>query len=54
MAGALGVELEKVGHYALGKGLRLPSLPDLARARRMLFIAVGFAALLFSLFGSLV
>jgi len=54
MAGALGVELEKVGHYALGKGLRPPSLSDLARARRMLFIAVGFAALLFSLFGSLV
>jgi len=54
MAGALGVELKKVGHYALGKGLRPPALPDLARARRMLFIAIGFAVLLFSLFGSLV
>ncbi len=49
MAGALGVELEKVGHYALGKGLRLPVPADLARARRMLFVAVGFAALVFSL-----
>ncbi|MCA2001191.1 MAG: cobalamin biosynthesis protein [Chloroflexi bacterium] len=49
MAGALGVELEKVGHYALGKGLRLPVPADLARARRVLFVAVGFAALVFSL-----
>jgi adenosylcobinamide-phosphate synthase len=49
MAGALGVELEKIGHYALGKGLRLPAPADLARARRMLFVAVGFAALVFSL-----
>jgi adenosylcobinamide-phosphate synthase len=49
MAGALGVELEKVGHYALGKGLRPPSLSDLARARRMLYVAVGMAALVFSL-----
>jgi adenosylcobinamide-phosphate synthase len=49
MAGALGVELEKIGHYALGKGLRLPKSADLARARRMLVVAVGFAALVFSL-----
>jgi adenosylcobinamide-phosphate synthase len=49
MAGALGVELEKIGHYTLGRGLR-PSTPaDLARARRMLYAAVGFAALVFSL-----
>lgn len=50
MAGALGVELEKIGHYALGKGLRLPVPADLARARRMLFVAVA----IFSLFCSLV
>jgi adenosylcobinamide-phosphate synthase len=49
MAGALGVELEKIDHYALGKGLRLPKSADLVRARRMLFVAVGFAALVFSL-----
>jgi adenosylcobinamide-phosphate synthase len=49
MAGALGVELEKIGHYALGKGLRLPQSADLTRARRMLVVAVGFAALVFSL-----
>ncbi|GAB4504936.1 MAG: adenosylcobinamide-phosphate synthase CbiB [Anaerolineales bacterium] len=49
MAGMLGVELEKVGYYALGKGLRPPRIADLARARRMLFVAAGFAALLFSL-----
>jgi adenosylcobinamide-phosphate synthase len=54
MAGALGVELEKINHYALGKGLRLPTSVDLARARRMLYFAVGFAALVFSLFCSLV
>jgi len=47
MAGALGVELEKINHYALGKGLRLPIPADLARARRMLYFSVGFAALSF-------
>jgi adenosylcobinamide-phosphate synthase len=47
MAGALGVELEKIGHYALGKGLRLPVPADLARARRMLFVAVWATAALF-------
>jgi hypothetical protein len=43
------VELEKIDHYALGKGLRLPKSADLARARRMLYFSVGFAALLFIL-----
>jgi adenosylcobinamide-phosphate synthase len=50
MAGALGVELEKINHYALGKGLRLPISADLARARRMLYFAVGFAGIVFALF----
>jgi len=50
MAGALGVELEKINHYALGKGLRLPTSADLARARRILVVAV----VVFSLFCSLV
>lgn len=47
MAGALGVELEKVGHYRLGKGLRASSFPDLARARRMLYVMVGIATVIF-------
>lgn len=45
MAGALGVELEKVGHYQLGKGLRPPTLNDLNRSRRLLFTVVGVFAL---------
>ena len=45
MSGALGVELEKVGHYTLGKGLHASLPNDLARARRILRIAVGLAAL---------
>lgn len=49
MAGALGVELEKIDHYALGKGLRAPIPADLARARLLLYFAVGFAALIFML-----
>ncbi len=32
MAGALGVELEKVGHYRLGKGLASPNVGDIHRA----------------------
>jgi len=47
MAGALGVELEKINHYALGKGLRLPTSKDLSRARRLLYFSVGFSALSF-------
>ena len=47
MAGALGVELEKIEHYALGKGFRAPTSADLAHARRILYVAIGFAALIF-------
>ncbi|MBI5952066.1 MAG: cobalamin biosynthesis protein [Chloroflexi bacterium] len=47
MAGALGVELEKIDHYALGKGLQLPSAKDISRARRLLYFSVTFAALSF-------
>jgi adenosylcobinamide-phosphate synthase len=50
MAGALGVELEKINHYTLGKGLRSPSPADLGRARRILYFAVGFATLSFILY----
>jgi adenosylcobinamide-phosphate synthase len=47
MAGALGVELEKVGHYRLGEGLPRPVPEDIARAVRLTrLVAVGAAALL--------
>ena len=52
-AGALEVELEKVGHYRLGEGLRKPVADDIRRAGRLLSvsvfvgIAVGVAAALF-------
>ena len=46
MAGALGVELEKVGFYRLGSGGRKPTAKDLFRARRTLWAAAGLAAAL--------
>jgi len=49
MAGALGVELEKMGSYILGKGLRQPSAVDLARARRLLVVGIGIAAIILTL-----
>lgn len=52
MAGGLGVKLEKVDHYQLGRGLQHPSVSDLIRARRMLYVAVLLGALVFML-GSL-
>jgi len=48
MAGALGIELEKVGHYHLGAGLNAPQTADLRRARRVYAFAVALAALLFT------
>lgn len=53
MAGALGVELEKVDHYQLGKGLRHPAVSDLIRARRMLYASVILSALFLLLMRSL-
>ncbi|MEJ5248225.1 MAG: adenosylcobinamide-phosphate synthase CbiB [Caldilinea sp.] len=41
MAGALGVELEKVGHYVLGAGLASPQTRDIGRARRLVGVAAG-------------
>jgi adenosylcobinamide-phosphate synthase len=52
-AGVLGVELEKVGHYALGKGLRTATVSDLARARLLLRWTVALAALTFTLWSLL-
>jgi adenosylcobinamide-phosphate synthase len=45
MAGALGVELEKIDHYALGKSLRTPTPSDITCAQRILYFAVGLSAL---------
>jgi adenosylcobinamide-phosphate synthase len=42
-AGALGVQLEKMGHYRLGDGLRLPEAQDIASAVRLVWLAAGLA-----------
>lgn len=42
-AGALGVELEKVGAYRLGEGLRQPDVADVGRSVRLLIGTVGLA-----------
>jgi adenosylcobinamide-phosphate synthase len=43
MAGALGVELKKVGHYCLGAGHALPAAQDIPAALRLLAWAVVMA-----------
>lgn len=45
MAGALAVELEKVGHYQLGAGLALPQVADIPRAVALMrrAVVVGMA-----------
>lgn len=40
-AGALGVELEKVGHYRLGGGFGKPKSDDIGRGRHLMFAATG-------------
>jgi len=42
MAGALGVELEKVGHYRLGVGGRSPASKDIRQAVRLIRIVPVF------------
>jgi adenosylcobinamide-phosphate synthase len=44
MAGALGVELEKVGHYRLGSGGRPPTPDDIQRAMRLVVKVAILAA----------
>jgi adenosylcobinamide-phosphate synthase len=44
MAGALGVELEKVGHYRLGAGGAAPAARDIGRAVRL--VRLGMALML--------
>lgn len=46
MAGALGVQLEKVDHYRLGAGLPAPQARDVRRAVGTMRAAVGLGALL--------
>jgi len=41
MGGALGVALEKVGHYRLNAEARLPEVEDIRRARNLMIGAVG-------------
>jgi adenosylcobinamide-phosphate synthase len=45
-AGALGVELEKVGCYRLGSGLRLATVADVTRAVRLLYTVASLALVL--------
>ena len=53
MAGALDVELEKVGQYQLGEGLAKPEPTDIARGIKVLQVAamvgIVFCALFFNL-----
>ncbi len=46
MAGALGVELEKVGQYRLGQGYRRPTPEDVIRAERLVVRALFLGLLL--------
>lgn len=48
MAGAISIELEKVGHYRLGIGLNAPQISDLRRARRVYAFTAGLALLTFT------
>lgn len=50
MAGALSIELEKIGHYRLGAGLNQPQPADLRRARRIYAFTAALAALVFASF----
>jgi adenosylcobinamide-phosphate synthase len=54
MAGALNVELEKIDHYKLGKGLHKPIITDLIRARIILFASIFLAALTLALLSSFI
>ena len=43
MAGALGVELEKVGHYRLGEDTRPVGVEDITQAIRSMYLVAAFA-----------
>lgn len=44
MSGALGIKLEKVGHYRLGSGERPPTAEDVGRAVRLMRVTVALVA----------
>jgi adenosylcobinamide-phosphate synthase len=44
MAGALGVQLEKVGHYRLGDAGAAPGAGEIARSVSILYVACALAA----------
>ncbi|MEE9149489.1 MAG: cobalamin biosynthesis protein [Candidatus Tectomicrobia bacterium] len=46
MAGALGLELVKIGHYQLGAGQALPAVSDIARAVHLLYGTAALAVVL--------
>jgi adenosylcobinamide-phosphate synthase len=46
IAGALGVRLEKLGHYRLNESARPPDAADIRRAERIVALALGLAAVL--------
>jgi adenosylcobinamide-phosphate synthase len=48
-AGVLGIELEKVGHYKLGKGQRAPQAVDIGRSVRLMRMTAFVAAGLFGI-----
>ena len=50
MAGALGVELEKAGHYRLGIGQRPPQMANIGRSVRLMRWAAGLGAGLLAVF----
>jgi adenosylcobinamide-phosphate synthase len=54
MAGALNVELEKIDHYKLGKGLHKPIPTDIAQSRYILFASIFLSALAFALLVSFI
>lgn len=53
VAGALGVELEKVGHYCLGGGQRPPAPQDIRRAVHLMRASVALLAGLLALLSAL-
>lgn len=52
-AGALGVTLEKVGHYRLGEGQRRPASKDIGRSVSLMYATSILAALLFTVIAAL-
>jgi adenosylcobinamide-phosphate synthase len=45
MAGALNIELEKMGYYRLGAGYKFAAVEDIPRAIRILYVTVAMAVI---------